>query len=81
MTRRMIKADGIAVDGREYEVRYYQEETIRGNARFSSEVLLAPGDCIIFDADSLSSLESKVARLVPATVYSRLLVAGRLAAA
>jgi hypothetical protein len=32
-------------------------------------------DRIILDDDSMTSLESKVARLVPAMVYSRLLAA------
>ena len=44
--------------------------------RFSCEVTIEAGDRIIVDDDSMTSLESKVERLAPATVYSRLL-AGR----
>jgi hypothetical protein len=44
-------------------------------------VLLGVADRIILDDDSLMSLESKMARLVPATVYSRLLAARRPQAA
>jgi hypothetical protein len=36
-------------------------------------VQLTPADRVILDDDSIPSLESKVARLAPATVYSRLL--------
>ena len=40
-----------------------------------------PADRIIVDDDSMTSLESKVERLAPATVYSRLLAGGRSVAA
>jgi hypothetical protein len=36
-------------------------------------VLLDAADRIIVDDDSMTSLESKVTRLAPATVYSRVL--------
>ena len=45
--------------------------------RFSGEVVLGVGDRIILDDDSLTSLEAKVARLAPATIYSRALLAAR----
>jgi len=38
-------------------------------------VALGPADRIILDGSSLCEVESKVARLVPATIYSRMLVA------
>jgi len=76
MIRKLVKAAEVEVGERAYHVRYYEHKTIRGLSRFSSEVLLGPGDRIILDDDSISSLESRVERLVPATVYSRLL-AGR----
>jgi hypothetical protein len=38
-------------------------------------VLLGVSDRIIIDDDSMPSLESRVERLAPATVYSRLLSA------
>jgi hypothetical protein len=36
-------------------------------------MVLGPGDRIIVDGSSLSALEWRVARLMPATVYSRTL--------
>ncbi len=73
MLRKLVKTAEVEVDDRRYHVRYYEEKTARGGRRFSSEVLLGPEDRIILDDDSMSSLESKVMRLVPATIYSRLL--------
>ena len=75
MFRKLVKTAEVEVEERRYNVRYYELKTIRGLQRFSSEVLLGPGDRIILDDDSMSSLESKVLRLVPATVYSRELAA------
>jgi hypothetical protein len=75
MFRKLVKTSEIEVEERRYNVRYYELTTVRGLRRFSSEVLLGPGDRIILDDDSISSLESKVLRLVPATVYSRELAA------
>jgi len=39
----------------------------------SAEILLAPGDRIILDDDSVTNLEARTNVLVPATLYSRLL--------
>jgi hypothetical protein len=75
MFRKLIKATEIEIDGTSYAVRYYELRTLRGARRFSCEVLLGAADRIILDDDSMSSLEAKVARLAPATVYSRLLAA------
>jgi hypothetical protein len=75
MFRKLVKTAEVEVEDRIYSVRYYELKTVRGMRRFSSEVLLGPGDRIILDDDSMSSLESKVLRLVPATVYSRELAA------
>ena len=61
--------------GANLQRHYYEAKTLRGTRRYSSEVLLGPGDRIILDDDSVNSLESKIARLVPATVYSRMLAA------
>jgi hypothetical protein len=73
MVRKLVKATEIDVDGTPCTLRFYELKTIRGARRFSCEVELAAADRIILDDDSISSLESKVARLAPATVYSRLL--------
>jgi hypothetical protein len=75
MFRKLVKASEIEVDGMTYTLRFYELQTLRGGRRFSCEVLLGAADQIILDDDSMSSLESKVVRLAPATVYSRLLAA------
>ena len=75
MFRKLVKATEIEIDGRSYAVRFYEVRTVRGARRFSCEVLLGATDLIIIDDDSMSSLESKVDTLAPATVYSRLLAA------
>ena len=75
MFRKLVKATEIEIDGRSYVLRYFEQTTLRGSWRYSCEVLLGAADRIILDDDSMSSLELKVARLAPATVYSRLLAA------
>ena len=67
----LIKTDDVVVGPRTYRVRYFAQETERGALRYAAEILLAPGDRIILDGDSLANLEARTARLVPATVYSR----------
>jgi hypothetical protein len=73
MFRKLVKTGDLEVEGRTYVVRYFEQRTARGGRRYSCEVLLEAADRIIVDDDSLTSLEPKVARLVPATIYSRLL--------
>jgi hemin uptake protein HemP len=73
MLRKLVKVTEIDIDGQDYTLRFYEQKTVRGMRRVSCEVLLGAGDRIILDDDSMMSLESKVERLVPATVYSRLL--------
>ena len=80
MFRTLVKTDTMAIDEQTYAVRYFEVRTLRGGRRFSAEVLLGPEDRIILDDDSITNLEAKTTRLVPATVYSRLL-AGRANAA
>jgi hypothetical protein len=75
MFRKLVKTGEIEIEGRNYVVRYFEQRTARGARRYSCEVLLDAADRIIVDDDSLTSLESKVARLVPATIYSRRLAA------
>jgi hypothetical protein len=72
-SRRLVKTDAIEVDGRTYTIMYFQETTPRGTQRYSSELVLGPGDRIIVDGSSLGDLEWRVARLMPATIYSRVL--------
>ena len=80
MFRTLVKTDALAIDDQTYAVRYFEVRTLRGGRRYSVEVLLGLEDRIILDDDSITNLETKAARLVPATVYSRLL-AGRATAA
>ena len=76
MFRKPVKATEIEIDGQHYRVQYFEQKTARGGRRYSCEVMLNATDRVIVDDDSMTSLESKVERLAPATVYSRLL-AGR----
>ena len=76
MFRKPVKATEIEIEGQRYRVQYFEQKTLRGGRRFSCEVMINATDRVIVDDDSMSSLESKVERLAPATVYSRLL-AGR----
>lgn len=80
MFRKLVKTVEIEVGAQTYRVHYYEHETARGARRFSSELVLGSGDHIILDDESMCGLESKVARLVPATIYSRELF-GRMSAA
>ena len=81
MNRKLVAAVDIEIDGRQYPLRYYVQETSRGTPRYSCEVILGDSDRVILDDDSMPGLESKVMRLTPATVYSRLLAGGRSEAA
>ena len=75
MPTRLLKTDELQIGGHAYSVKYFESQTARGTLRYSSELLLGPADRIILDGNSVTDLESKVARLVPATIYSRLLAA------
>jgi hypothetical protein len=81
MFRKLVKTADLEIDGRSYVARYFELRTARGSRRYSCEVVLEAADRIIVDDDSLTSLESKVARLVPATIYSRLLARPAVVAA
>jgi hypothetical protein len=80
MFRTLVKTEALAIDEQTVLVRYFELRTLRGGRRFSAEICLAQGDRIILDGDSVINLEARAARLVPATVYSRML-AGRASAA
>ena len=80
MFRTLVKTDALAIADQTYSVRYFELRTLRGGRRYSAEILLGPDDRIILDDDSVSNLETLTTRLVPATVYSRIL-AGRATAA
>jgi hypothetical protein len=80
MIRILVKTEAVAVDAQTVPVRYFELRTGRGARRYSAEIVLGPGDRVILDDDSVMNLETRAARLVPATVYSRAL-AGRATAA
>jgi hypothetical protein len=73
MLRTFVKTTALAVDNHEVAVRYFELRTERGARRYSAEILLGPGDRIILDDDSVTNLETRAARLVPATLLSRML--------
>ena len=73
MFRTLVKTEAISVEAHTIRVRYFELRTLRGARRISAEILLGPGDRIILDDDSVTTLEARTARLVPATLYSRLL--------
>lgn len=73
MFRTLVKTQAMTVDDRTVPVRYFELRTVRGQRRYSAEILLAPGDRVILDDDSVTNLEARAARLVPATLYSRML--------
>jgi hypothetical protein len=71
--RTLLKTAAVAVEDQSYPVRYFEQRTVRGLRRYSAEILLGPGDRIILDDDSVPNLETRATRLVPATLYSRML--------
>jgi hypothetical protein len=71
----LVKTEELEVEGRSYTVEYFEGKTRRGTPRYSSELVLGPADRIILDAPTVSDLELRVARLMPATLHSRMLAA------
>jgi len=76
MCRKLLQTGQIDVNGLVYTVHYFELKTARGARRVSCEVVLDAGDRIILDDDSMTSLQARVARLAPATIYSRALASG-----
>ena len=81
MFRKLLQTGEVEVDGRSYVVHYFEQKTARGARLVSCEVALDAGDRIIVDDDSLTSLQAKVARLAPATIYNRALASKRASVA
>ena len=77
MFRKFLQTGQIDVDGEIYVAHYFEQKTARGARRFSCEVVLDARDRIIIDDDSITSLQAKIARLAPATIYSRALASKR----
>ena len=80
MLRTLLKTDALVIDDHTFPIRYFEQRTLRGARRYSAEIVLAPGDRIILDDDSVTNLETRTTNLVPATLYSRLLAARATAA-
>lgn len=74
MFQKLIKKTNLDVAERTLSVRYDETRTLHGAARFSAEVVFQPEDHIILDADSVNRLETQVASLLHASVYSRTLI-------
>ena len=74
MFQKLIKKTNLDVAERTLSVRYDETRTLHGDARFSAEVVFQPEDHIILDADSVNRLETPVASLLHASVYSRTLI-------
>lgn len=77
MFRTLIETVQIEVDGQLYAAHYFELRTARGVRRYSCEVVLGEADRVIVDDDSMSGLQLRVSRVVPATVYSRRLATAR----
>ena len=73
MFRTFVTTETVDVDNQTYSVRYFEVRTPRGLRRFSAELMLGPGDRLILADDSVTNLEARASRLVPATLYSRML--------
>ena len=73
MFRTLVKTETVAVEDQSFLVRYFELRTVRGLRRYSAEILLAPGDCIILDDYSVINLGTRATELLPATLYSRML--------
>jgi len=73
MFRMLLHTGQIEVDGRVFAVHFFELKTARGGRRFSCEIVLDAQDRIILDDDSMTSLQARMARLAPATIYSRAL--------
>jgi hypothetical protein len=71
MFRTLVKAATVTVRDREYPACYFELRTLRGERRYSVEIELAASDRIILDDDSLTELEVRARRVVPAMVDSR----------
>ena len=73
MFRTLVKTTSIAVDEHIVDVRFFELRTLRGARRYRAEIVLGENDRIILDDDSVTNLEARATRLVPATLLSRLI--------
>ena len=85
MFQKLIKTTDLDVEEQTFSVCYYETKTVNGTSRYaalasSAEVVFHPQDHMILDDDSVNGLETKLACLVRASFYSRILVDARTAA-
>ena len=73
LSRRLVQTERMEIEGRVYTADFFEATTERGTQRYTCEAVIGPGDRIIVDGSSLDALKWRVARLMPATVYSRVL--------
>ena len=75
MQNTFIKTAEIELNGQAYTISYFRAMTPHGTQRYSSELVLGPGDRIIVDGNSLGDLEWRVPHFMQATISSRALAA------
>jgi hypothetical protein len=80
LCKTLVKTERLEIGGREYTVLYFEGTAARGTKRCCAELALAADDRIILDAGTLSDLELRVARMMPATLQSRILASKASAA-
>jgi len=72
-----INAESIEFNDSTYQVRYFKHRNGEGGVSYSLDVLLHPDDTLIIDAPSLEQLRHKLHEILPAALYSRMVVAMR----
>ncbi|MBI3621842.1 MAG: hypothetical protein HY208_06610 [Nitrospirae bacterium] len=72
-----IKAERIAFNNATYQVRYFKHQNWEGVTSYSLEVQLHPDDTLVIDAPSIERLRQKFRDILPAALYSRMVVAMR----
>jgi hypothetical protein len=70
-----IEAEWISFNDATYLVRYFKHHNGDGVVSYSLEVRLHPDDTLVIDAPSLERLRHKLHDILPAALYSRMVVA------
>ena len=73
LSRKLVKTDGLKLKGRSTPSTTSKPRPRAERRGTAPRLVLGPGDRIIVDGSSLGALEWRVARLMPATLYSRML--------
>jgi len=72
-----INTEWIEFNEATYQVRYFKHQNGGIAVSYSLDVLLHPDDTLIIDAPSLEQLRHKLHEILPAALYSRMVVAMR----